>query len=116
MTNTTKRIIFFQKFALFTAIAKAYGIDFLVTCFYRDAKEQKARFDEGKSMCDGYKTKSAHQKWLAIDIVIINKGELIWGRTSEYDKLGQAWKDMGGTWGGDWTTLNDIYHFQSGDY
>ena len=114
MTKTTKRIIFFQKFALFTAIAKAYNIDFMVTCFYRSPKEQKARFDEGKSMCDGYKKKSAHQGWLAIDVVVIDKGQLVWGREA-YEKLGQTWLDLGGIWDDDeHGKLDDPYHFQFG--
>lgn len=116
MNNTTKRVIFLQKFAAFTAIAKAMGINFIITSFYRGTEEQNQRFDEGKSMCDGYDKRSKHQDWLAIDIAIIENGECVWGRTEGYNKLGKVWKDIfSGVWDdsprGD---LDDPYHFQFG--
>ena len=115
MTNTTKRIIFFQKFAAFTAIAKAMGINFIVTCFYRNGEEQKKRFDEGKSLCDGYNNKSKHQDWLAIDIAVVENGKCLWGK-EKYERIGKVWEDIfSGVWGGSWTTIDDPYHFQYGE-
>ena len=114
INNTTRRIIFFNKFAVLTSLAAASGINFMVTCFYRTAKEQKKLFDEGKSQCDGVTKKSSHQKWLAIDLVIIKDGVLQWDRIHEYDTLGSIWKTLGGIWGGSWQSIDDPYHFQYG--
>jgi len=36
----------------------------------------------------------------------------IWERCAEYEQLGAIWKQWGGRWGGDWKSLNDIYHFE----
>lgn len=115
MTNTTRRIIFMRKFAAFTQIATAMGLDFIVTTFHRTAAEQRELYEEGKSQCDGETVRSKHQDWLAIDIVLIANGEAVWQRTPDYDKLGYLWTEVfGGVWGGNWASLNDIYHFQYG--
>lgn len=42
-------------------------IDFGISSGYRTAKEQKALYDAGKSLCDGYKNKSYHQTGNAFD-------------------------------------------------
>ena len=115
MTNTQKRIVFLQRFAEFTQFAKTFEIDFIVTCFYRGRDEQYELYLDGKSKLDGYEHRSAHQDWLAIDIVVITNGKPEWRRTEQYETLGRQWKKMGGIWGGDWESLNDIYHFQTGE-
>jgi len=119
MSNTIKRIIFFQKFALFTVMAQALGIRFIITAFHRTKEQQSRRYAQGRTApgkivtdCDGEVKRSFHQDWLAIDLVIIKDGKCVWERTNEYETLGKLWKQVfKGTWGGDWR-LNDIYHFQ----
>jgi len=112
-SNTRKRSIFNQKFALLTLYAKTQDIDFIVFSYSRTAEEQKKLFDEGKSKCDGYKKISMHQKDRARDIVIIDPNDKpIWNHIPEYDVLGAFWKSIGGRWGGDWASLDDIYHFE----
>ena len=117
--NSLLREEFGYKFALFTIYAKViYGINFIITDFHRTASEQYGRFKEKKSLCDGFKKISYHQKRRAKDLVIINsRGKLIWEYTPEYDILAKIWKELKGRWGGDWfkqgkTTFNDIYHFE----
>ncbi len=113
MTKTEKRVKFFERFAQLTRFASDSNIHFLVTCFYRTAEEQLKMYHDNKSKCDGITNRSSHQDWLAIDIVIVDEyGTLRWGRNNEYEALGSEWKEMGGIWGGDWASLNDIYHFQ----
>jgi len=108
----TKREIFLQKFSELVTFAKSQNIRFIVFTFYRSPEEQYKMYKERKSQIDGYKKKSYHQKWRAIDLVILDeRGNPIWSRNEQYEKLGKYWKDLGGTWGGDWT-FNDIYHFQ----
>ena len=75
MTNTTRRMMFFRKFMQLTNFACLQGIGFIVTSFDRTAEEQNELFKKGKSQRDGYKKKSAHQRWLAMDIVVIKKNK-----------------------------------------
>lgn len=96
--------------------AHIFDIHFIVTDFHRTASRQKELYDAGKSKCDGVNHRSKHQDWLAIDICIVNEdGALVWNRSETYEKLGKQWKALGGIWGGDWESLNDIYHFQAGE-
>jgi len=107
------RSSFLRMFALLTCYAMFHDIRFIVTSFYRTPEEQKKLYEEGKSKCDGITRRSRHQDWLAIDICIVDQcGAPIWHRTEDYEKLGKFWKSLGGTWGGDWASLNDIFHFE----
>jgi len=118
MNNTIRRIIFLKKAVALINFACLNGIDFIVYTFYRTTEEQKKRYAQGRTepgrivtYCDGVKKRSAHQDWLAWDIVIIKNGKPIWQRTNDYELLGKFWKELGGIWGGDWE-LNDVYHFE----
>lgn len=115
MTNTQKRITFIQRFASLTQYAKIFQLDFIITDFYRTLDRQQALYSAGKSQCDGINNKSKHQQWLAIDVCLVKSGDLIWDRVAAYELLGKKWKALGGIWGGDWESLNDIYHFQAGE-
>jgi len=115
MTNTEKRIKFIQRFAGLTQYAKMFSLEFIVTSFHRSLDQQQRLYAAGKSKCDGINKKSKHQDWLAIDICLIKDGECIWDRIAAYELLGARWKKLGGIWGGDWESLNDIYHFQAGE-
>lgn len=89
-------------------------IDYLVTEIYRTAEQQNEIFKSGKGVtnCDGYKVISQHQKGLAADLVIQRDGNLVWDHVPEYDKLGKFWQELGGEWGGTYTSpAGDIYHF-----
>jgi len=112
MTKTERRIKFFEKFAELTEFAKQSNITFLVTCYWRSTERQQELYHDNKSKKDGLVNKSAHQDWLAIDIVVVEDNILHWGRSDKYEALGAEWKSMGGLWGGDWASLDDIYHFQ----
>lgn len=118
MTNTAKRIIFLKKIMALTSFACLNYINFIVYTFHRTTKEQEERYSSGRTKpgrkityCDGIKKRSAHQDWLAWDIVIIENNKAVWERTKDYELLGKFWKNLGGTWGGDWK-LGDIYHFE----
>jgi len=115
MTNTQKRIRFIQKFAQLTQFAKMFEIEFIIAEFHRTASRQKELYDAGKSQCDGFTHLSKHQSWLAIDLYVVKDGSLILTRKSQYEVLGKKWKELYGIWGGDWKSLNDIFHFQAGE-
>jgi len=118
MNNTRRRWEFILKFSMFTVLAEIHGIHFIPTSFLRTAEEQKKLYKAGKSLCDGYKKISKHQLGRAMDIVIIDENNNpVWEETLEYEILGDLWKKLGGTWGGDWykegkTKFNDQYHFE----
>jgi hypothetical protein len=117
MTNTEKRLAFQKDCALLQAYAQARGIQYLITAYYRTPEQQLTLFNEGKSRCDGFQKVSAHQKWLAMDLAILNPdGSVQWQRDKRYEDLGQYWKEQRkNVWGGDWPGLNDIYHFEFRD-
>ena len=114
MTHTEKRIAFERKFSLLILHATlVLGLKPMVFSAYRTRAEQRTLFDEGKSQCDGTAKVSKHQLWLARDIVLIDDdGQPIWKHTEDYDKLGEIWETLGGTWGGNWVSFIDIYHFE----
>ena len=112
MTKTERRIKFIQDFGHLILFAQDSYIEFIITHVYRTAEEQKKLYNLGLTDCDGYNTRSKHQDWLAIDICIIKDNECVWDRTPEYEALGDEWKEMGHTWGGDFKSRDDVYHFE----
>lgn len=112
MTQTEKRVIFFKKISMLVIWASVKDIQLLPISFFRTAQEQEKMFKDGKSKCDGYKIISKHQQGLAMDFVIIKNGVPVWSHIEEYDWLGEIWKSLGGIWGGDFKSLNDIFHFE----
>ena len=61
----------------------------------------------------GSQLQSWHQFGIAVDIVFCNKnGGFDWGSDKDWDALGQAGKNDGLHWGGDWTKP-DTPHFQA---
>lgn len=108
MAKTDDRVKFFQEISALIIQLESEHIEFMPTCFYRTQAEQAILFAQGKSKT----LNSKHQEWLAVDFVLIKFGQLIWKREAGYDRAGEIWKNMGHTWGGDWESLGDIYHFE----
>jgi hypothetical protein len=113
---------FLQLLALFTTQAKSEGIEFIIWTFYRSPADQNYLYQQGRTRpgkiitnCDGHIVLSEHQKWLAVDILVIKDGAQLWDHAPEYDRLGEIWEGMGGVWGGRWHSPGgDIYHFELG--
>ena len=125
----TKRVIFFLKVCILVAAAKLlHNINVRPFWFNRTEDQQAALYDIGRTKelerqpvtnFDGFIKKSKHQFWLAIDLVIVIEGLLIWERIEAYELLGKLGQKFGLRWGGDWDsdeiiepTENDIYHFE----
>lgn len=119
MNRTKQRLIFFRDICELILWAETEHIYLLPISFYRTAEEQNRLFKEGRSKCDGYKKKSKHQYWLAIDFVVMDlkTEELIWkcdkkNSKDPYVKCGEFWEREGHKWGGNFKTIFDPYHFE----
>ena len=124
-----RRVIFLQRFSRVITRAKVeHGINLLIFWFHRTDDQQKALYAIGRTIelhrgpvtnCDGVIKKSRHQKWEAVDVVIVKDGALVWSRIPEYEIIGYIGKEEGLRWGGDWDgdaerdpNDFDIYHFE----
>lgn len=121
MTNTEKRAIFIRDASILVARATELGISLIVIEFYRSPQNQARRYARGRTKpgriityCDGYKKKSKHQFRLAWDIAILIDGQITWNPLHGYNILGNIWKQMGHTWGGDFS-FKDYCHFEYGE-
>jgi len=114
MSLTKKRLEFQSMFATLMHIADQAHIDVLIYYYHRSPQEQNRLYKKGLSKCDGYKKKSKHQYWLAIDLVPFKDGKCQWRDYPELKFLGWAWEMLGGVWGGRWKDPYDPYHFQYG--
>jgi len=109
-----------RKLALLTFYAEAKGIRFNLTEFHRTDERQAELYARGRTApgdivtnCDGITKLSKHQSWEAVDIVIVlEDGRHTLQHVPEYDILGKLWEQIGGTWGGRFTSFFDIYHFE----
>jgi len=108
MAKTDDRVKFFQEISALIIQLESEHIEFMPTCFFRTQSEQAVLYAQGKSKT----LQSKHTEWLAMDLVFVRFGQLVWKPAVEYDKAGELWKSMGHTWGGDWESLGDIYHFE----
>ena len=124
-----KRAAFFLRICLLAVVAKIlHRIDVRPFWYHRTEDQQAALYAIGRTVdtdkkpvtnCDGKIKISNHQKWLAVDLIIVIAGVLIWERIEEYEKLDKLAKKFGLRWGGDWNsngviepTDHDIYHFE----
>ena len=118
-TSTEKRVRFIELWGSLCQHAKLDGIEFIVWAFNRTPEQQNQLYQIGRTQpgkvvtnCDGYKKPGSHVLWLAIDIGIIKNGQIEWAHVPEYDDLGEYWESIGGVWGGRWSSLGDIFHFE----
>lgn len=75
------------------------GENFIIDYVYRSAEEQKRLFEQGKSKCDGYRIKSAHQEGRAMDIyflTITDDGYVIDQNGKKYEKWHKIWEEKYG--------------------
>jgi peptidoglycan L-alanyl-D-glutamate endopeptidase CwlK len=92
-----------------------YGYSVGISSTYRDNEYQNYLYEEGRSRPGEIRTnakggQSMHNYRLAFDIFQNIKGQ-------EYDlkflqTAGKIWQEMGGTWGGSWTSFPDKPHFE----
>ena len=111
------RAEFLHKIGWLLCWCSANGIDVICFTFYRTPEQQKIEFDAGRSTL----LHGKHQDWLAMDFALwddidadgnVDKDEIRWKNDPRYTEMGIYWESLGGTWGGRWESLNDIYHFE----
>ncbi|PYE48744.1 M15 family metallopeptidase [Paenibacillus barcinonensis] len=107
-------------------MAARRGIHVVITHGYRSVEEQDALFAQGRSTSGNIVTnarggESYHNYGLAIDFALKTpEGDIVWDMERDDNGNGKAdWmevvalaKEMGFTWGGDWTDFPDYPHLQ----
>lgn len=105
----------------FLDLAKADGIDLLVTCTYRDFEAQERLFAQGRQLPGAIVTyahggDSWHNWRRAFDIVPMRAGKPVWSiRGHDRDlwmRVGELGQMCGLEWGGSWPRHPDFPHFQ----
>jgi peptidoglycan L-alanyl-D-glutamate endopeptidase CwlK len=113
-------------FVRFDAAMKKAGIDFIVTCTYRNNADQDALFAQGRITSGHVVTnaKAGQSKHngvnidgkpasTAFDIVIISNGKADWNVGNPAWKIaGRLGKSVGLEWAGDWKSFKEYPHFQ----
>lgn len=100
-----------QKFTFMVGqlIINAYAMGYGLTMgeAHRTQEQQKIYVKQGKSLT----MNSKHLDKLAIDLFLFKDGQYL-KDADEYKWLGMIWEELGGVWGGRWTTIVDANHFQ----
>lgn len=105
---------------------RAAGIDYIVTCTFRDGEEQdrlyaQGRTTQGKIVTNARAGQSKHNDVNAenkpaseaFDIVIMNGGKPDWDvRNPNWKIAGKIGKNVGLEWAGDWKKFTEYPHFQ----
>lgn len=106
--------------------AARIGIDVVITHGYRSIEEQDQLFEQGRALAGNIVTnarggESYHNYGLAIDFALRTPdGDIVWDMERDDNGNGKAdWmevvaiaKELGFTWGGDWTNFPDYPHLQ----
>jgi len=101
------------------------GIDVLVYCTYRSAREQDdlyaiGRTVKGKVVTNAKGGDSMHQYGVAIDCVPMYQGKPLWNgdlpstpkHDRLYEKMAAIATKLGIEWSGNWKTFKEMAHFQ----
>lgn len=107
-----------ERVEAFLALAKAAGIDLLVTSTYRDSESQQALYAQGRT-APGPVVTSAMPGWsyhnwrCAVDVVPIRAGKCVWNdRDQVWQVVGRMGEQAGLEWAGNWIKFREYPHFQ----
>jgi peptidoglycan L-alanyl-D-glutamate endopeptidase CwlK len=113
-------------FITFDAELRAAGVDYIVTCTYRNGADQDALYAQGRTVrgnkvtnakageslhnnCDANGIPAAR----AFDIVIMKNGKPDWNVSNPHWKLaGKIGQRVGLEWAGNWVSFKEYPHFQ----
>jgi D-alanyl-D-alanine carboxypeptidase len=115
-TNRFKKKLFLfasllEKFKAMQASLAAQGIDIDMTDGWRGQLAQEAAYNAGNSKA--HFGLSPHNFGAAFDVAPVVDDAFSWDVSPEiWDAIGQAGKDVGLVWGGEFTTIVDKPHFE----
>lgn len=89
---------------------KKQGIDLRIVETYRTPERQNYLKKKRRTMLSGGYSK--HQHFMAIDVVPIIKGKMIWHNYKLWNKIGKIGIEQGLLWGGKWQKFRDYPHFE----
>ena len=95
--------------------ASMESIPVLIDYVLRDIHTQRRLYMSGSSKT----MKSKHINGLAADIYVVHVEDHVLvsdGDDPRYKQLGKKWEELGGTWGGRWTSFKDSVHFEYDPY
>lgn len=98
--------------------AYSSGISLVVTQGYRSSVDQNKLYQQGRTTPGPIVTKapagsSWHEFRRAFDVAVLDNGHPTWPNDqSLWNHIGAIGKSQGLEWGGDWTTIKDLPHFQ----
>lgn len=122
MKSTEKRVKFFKDICFLVVWAHKRHIQLMPIWFHRTPRQQADLYSKGRGIfpdknrivtyVDGVKRIGSHQKWLGMDLVVIEKGKILWA-SPKYDIVGKKWASLGHKWGGNFKRpKGDVGHFQ----
>lgn len=112
MTPLVKR-----KMDLLVTIMRIARLPIVVTTTVRSCEEQnrlyaKGRTTPGQIVTNAKCGESYHQFGVAFDVAFIENGNPSWAEHHPWGTLGRVGEILGLEWGGRWTSLIDLPHFQ----
>lgn len=97
---------------LMRRIKEVLKTDVCIICGYRTYSEQQRLFESGKNVTNAMAGESLHNLGLAFDLVPVDGNLIALWNYDRWNEIGNLGKDMGLTWGGDFSTINDYGHFE----
>jgi len=99
--------------------ARKKGINLRITSGLRTPEEQDALFAQGRTKPGGKVTnaqrwQSYHNYGLAVDVVPMNAINQPEWNSSRWNEIGALGKSLGLRWGGDFRSIKDKPHFETG--
>ena len=95
---------------LFLRDCEARGIHLMIVETYRTPDRQDKMKKRGRSRLGADQSK--HQHGLAIDVVPVIKGKMVWHNRKLWLKIGKLGEKRGLRWGGRWKNFVDYPHFE----
>jgi peptidoglycan L-alanyl-D-glutamate endopeptidase CwlK len=98
--------------------ANNIGIPLVITQGLRTSLEQQKLYDQGRTTPGPIVTKakpgiSWHNYGLAFDVAVLKDGKATWPNDNFlWNRIGMVGKTVGLQWGGDFTTIKDLPHFE----
>lgn len=102
------RVIFTKKLCQLLQKMIAEGERPILDYIKRSAEEQNRLFKAGKSKCDGYKIRSAHQIGRAVDIYFCDQNLVLNWDKKRFERWHKEWEKLGGQKMISW----DLGHFE----